>query len=240
MSVFKPSFILFASAAMLASSAFAQTVPVSSCVANPAAPFGNTGSLVRVITLATTLSNSNVNPVPSNRTGTGMGTFTVRLERTSTSSLAPTRAVITSDLQVTGGQAESITGGSIAPGVVGTNGTALFMIQPTSPIELVSGQQGSIQRQVEVTDMATLNALGAILANPSAYYVSVNSTGAPSGLVRGQLRLSTADAEACSNDKLSIILRLVTLLASTQNVISAAERDALLGIATGQSVEVVQ
>ncbi len=84
--------------------------------------------------------------------------------------------------------AVTLSGWHIHTGAAGSNGavvinTGLAAGSPESP----NVTTGALQRRVDVTTGAALDALRGIYTNPTAYYLNLHTTANPSGVMRGQL-----------------------------------------------------
>lgn len=82
----------------------------------------------------------------------------------------------------------TLSGWHIHSGAAGVNGgvvinTGLSASSPESP----NVTSGSIQRRVDVTSGAGLDALRGIYINPANYYLNLHTTANPGGIMRGQL-----------------------------------------------------
>lgn len=85
--------------------------------------------------------------------------------------------------------AVTLTGMHIHPGAAGVNGSvAISSGLSSSNSDAQNVTQGTIQRDVEVTSGAALDALRGLFSNPSAYYLNLHTTANTGGAMRGQVQ----------------------------------------------------
>lgn len=147
---------------------------------------GLSAQTIESTALRADLASINEVPVPEGVTGKGWATVWVRVQRDTKGAI--NRASVEFETRYTLSAPGAITSLRIHRGKRGYAGAAVLDSGFKNPEAVPDSRpRSSVQRRIHVSDKSSVDVITAVLANPENYYVNLQSTANPDGLLRGQL-----------------------------------------------------